>query len=852
MKKRIIALVLSFVIIFSLLSHIIVYADSNNYEYRVVNIFRSCKNNKSKYEKLLVLKDSSGNLYMSSEDIARYTIYYFDKTTQTFYFDNNTAKNPGLKNITVDKEKKCIKTFSKKITLTNIIEDKDDLYFPMAEILPYLNADICVYDDAIGIISDGISLWQILDGFNAESYYFDVDKELYNGYFTFAFVSTNYFFDTLFNPPKWRRLPVGIASIFYNEIKEYEIIMKDYMVLESDTIAQASKKMSSITDALITGQETINTSELLNWIAIATNCLSEADKDAYYMYFGGRMESIAQSARFINEKIGNNKFLSDNDLLDKLGITMAVLDKTIQCYSANKDCYESLNKVYKYEDLSPRKEAASIVYDLYKTDFGKGISILFDSLEETMYNEVLNSLSIANLIILAYNLTRLAFSLIGLDEVYGSAAVLLYVCRLQDDGLAAYKSYMKNLDYKYDTNEGIRLSLIYYLRMSQTCYGTLEKAYSYSRMKTETKECKNKQAEIDKIVASLLAAGNACMHDSIDKVKENVNAAKKAIKTATTYDGQEFIETLKDIQLQNEQYKTNSIDSLSGVWDESTKSEILSISKNGYTYHYGNWKKGEYTDVSIIIEGSENYWSHDWIIKKDNKTEKSKAIIKDADGGIAVTDKYIYYVSNVYDENGAQGFLGVNYVRTDLNGKNKEVLYFDNYTPFGTGVGSPPTFLVTKEYLYISKYKLVRIDLNTKDVDIIIDSVWETISSEWLDLDFIINGNYYFYVYDCLLGDATGYGNDGFFGYTNMGELKEIIVEYYNYKGRKSTLKRAGLKDKSAKFDREDKFSDNTRISNYSYATDAPFSYLGIKYEDKKTGKKYFYRFADEKLAEIK
>ena len=97
MKKRITALLLSFVIIFSLLSQIIVYADSNNYEYRVVNIFRSCKNNKSKYEKLLVLKDSSGNLYMSSEDIARYTIYYFDKTTQTFYFDNNTAKNPGIK-----------------------------------------------------------------------------------------------------------------------------------------------------------------------------------------------------------------------------------------------------------------------------------------------------------------------------------------------------------------------------------------------------------------------------------------------------------------------------------------------------------------------------------------------------------------------------------------------------------------------------------------------------------------------------------------------------------------------------------------------------------------------------------
>ena len=333
MKKRITALLLSFVIIFSLLSQIIVYADSNNYEYRVVNVFQGCKNNKYKYEKLLILKDSSGNLYMSSEDIARYTIFYFDKTTQTFYFDNNTAKNPGIKNITVDKENKSIKTFSKKITLTDIIEDKDDLYFPMAELLPYLNADICVYDDAIGIISDGISLWQVLDGFNAESQYFDVDKELYNGFFTFAFVSTNYVVDTFFNPSKWRRaIPPSIFSFYYNETKEYSTIMKEYMVLKSNTIAQTSKKMSSITDALITGQQSINTSELLNWIAIATNCLSEADKDAYYMYFGGRMESIAESAKFINEKIGNNEFLSDNELLKKLGNTMMVLDKMVQCY----------------------------------------------------------------------------------------------------------------------------------------------------------------------------------------------------------------------------------------------------------------------------------------------------------------------------------------------------------------------------------------------------------------------------------------------------------------------------------------------------------------------------------------
>ena len=840
MKKRITALMLSFVIIFSLLSQIIVYADSSNYEYRVVNVFRGCKNNKSKYEKLLVLKDTSGNLYMSSEDIARYTIYYFDKKTQTFYFDGNTADNPGIKNVKVDRENKSIKTFSKKISLTNIFDENNDLYFPMAEILPYLNADICVYDDAIGIISDGISLWQVLDGFNAENQYFDVDKELYNGFFTFAFVSTNYVVDTFFNPAKWRRVTPGIASRLLNKSTEYSTIMKDYMVLESNTIAQASTKMSAITDALITGQETINTSELLNWIAIATNCLSEADKDAYYMYFGGRMESIAESTRFINEKIGNNKFLSDDELLKKLGNTMMVLDKTVQCYSANKDCYEALDKVYKNQKFSIQKDAALKIYNLYKTDFGKGISILFDSLEDVVYNEV-SEVVIPDPVSIAYNLTRLAFSLIGLDEVYGSAAVLLYVCRLQDDGIAAYKSYMKSSDYKYDTNEGIRLSMIYYLRMSQTCYGTLEKAYAYSRMKSEEKGCKDKQEEIDKIVAALLAAGNACMHDSIDKVKENVDAAKKAIKTATTYDGQEFIETLKDIQLQNEQFLSNTFQ-----YEELSKTR--SLTKNGCTYYYGDRKKGECTEVIIPYEESECSWEHSWILKTDNNTGKSKAIIKDADGGIVVTDKYIYYSSNVYSEEGYQGFYGVEYVRTDLKGKNREVLYFTDYKPFGSGIGPVPAFLVTKDYLYISKEDLIRVDLSTKAQKTIIKNIGEKTGADWLDIDFIYDGSYYFNLYD----NENDYGADrnnlpdrcdGYFRYTEDGIIRHIIAEYYNYKKEKSTLKRAGLKNSTVKaYD----------IFNYAYASDNPFSYLGIKYQDKKTGKKYFYRFVDEKLSEIK
>ena len=210
-----------------------------------------------------------------------------------------------------------------------------------------------------------------------------------------------------------------------------------------------------------------------------------------------------------------------------------------------------------------------------------------------------------------------------------------------------------------------------------------------------------------------------------------------------------------------------------------------SISKNGYTYSYGDANKGEFTDVSIICEGYENKWIHYWIIKKDNKTGKSKAIIKDADGGIAVTDRFIYYLSNVYSEEGYQGFYGVEYVRTDLQGKNREVLYFSDYTPFGTGVGLAPSFLVTNDFLFISKEDLIRVDLSTKAQKIIIKDIGKKTSSDWMDIDFIYDGHYYFNLYD----NENDYGADsnnlpdrcdGFFCYTEDSGISYIIAEYHN------------------------------------------------------------------------
>ena len=573
MKTKITAIVLCLSFIFCSVSNFFVCAESNEYEPYIIQVFRSCVNGKACFDNVLVLKDSKGNIFMSADDISKYTLYYFDYETQTFYFDEKTPKNPGLKTVKADQSKKTITTLGKKVELSDMVNQWDEVFFPIAETLPYLNANLYVANGNLCIVSDNNSLWQVLDGFNAEDYYFDMDKELYNGAFAFAYVATNYVVDTFFNPDKWRRALkyTSIQTYYYNTSKEYSDIMKDYMVLDSNALATMCNKIDDITDTVITGQQAVNSTHFLDYVAKGTKFLSDVDREDYYMYFNGRMYDIANCADFINNTIGNDEFL------DKASYVMTILSNTVNCYAANQDCYQALDSVYsKTNTESVSGQAAKKLYGLYKSDYGKGVSILFDSLESALSNEVLNAASLPNPVTLVYNLVQVGFSIIGLDEVYESAAVLYYVNHLQNDGLDAFNYYLKNSDYQYDSNENLRLSLIYYLRMAQMCNDTLEKGYSYSKIKDEAKSYQLMSDKIDSLVADLLIAGESSSHDGIDKIADYVKQAQSDVKNVQTYDTLEF-----------------------------ASKEIESIIENlGYTVFYSDFRIDNKSDIETVLISS--------------------------------------------------------------------------------------------------------------------------------------------------------------------------------------------------------------------------------------------------------
>lgn len=321
-------------------------------------------------------------------------------------------------------------------------------------------------------------------------------------------------------------------------------------------------------------------------------------------------------------------------------------------------------------------------------------------------------------------------------------------------------------------------------------------------------------------------------------------------------------DTKDDILLMNEQLIYNKQDN--GERNYSKKGYTYS----GYSYDEHKGKK----EVYLGENGEKIEFSHGYIEKTNDTTGKKQIIIDDFDGSLFVTNDHIYYVSTKYTQGEYYNdcWDGVDYVRTDLNGKNREVLYHDDYVPFGTGIGEYPSYLVTSEYIYISKYNIERVNLTTKKHDTVCNiDINERTGSDWITLNFVINDNYYFYLSDNQQGEPNNENLpdlcNGYFKYNRekgleyIFEIDEYISDetYWNDNGdgtqiltRKNNfvIKKAGFND--VNYNEEMlKESDNS----FTYKEESPFTANGIYFTSTNNGSRieWFYSFNSSELTKI-
>lgn len=295
--------------------------------------------------------------------------------------------------------------------------------------------------------------------------------------------------------------------------------------------------------------------------------------------------------------------------------------------------------------------------------------------------------------------------------------------------------------------------------------------------------------------------------------------------------------------------------------------EAIDNDGNQFSFEYCSEeesKKNGKTDSFSIkneIEGETQYdFQHLCIKKVNNSTGEENVIINDADGDLAVSNNYIYYKSYAYKQGDDyyDCYDGVDYVRCDINGNNREVLYHADYTPFGTSVGDPPEFFVTNKYLYISKYEIIQVDLSNKKSKVVYDGNYRMFEGHvWLNTFLVKDDVYYFSVTD----NENGTLQSAFFRYDDACGLLPIF--YVNeergswfWSDNDDGTKTMQSNNTYYTFyagKGEVKSEEGTKYTGVllNLADGSPFSELGISFYDENDEAYWFYNFKSNKLEKV-
>ncbi len=289
---------------------------------------------------------------------------------------------------------------------------------------------------------------------------------------------------------------------------------------------------------------------------------------------------------------------------------------------------------------------------------------------------------------------------------------------------------------------------------------------------------------------------------------------------------------LTDIELANMQINT-SYESGEVLYEDNEY--VYSTDNNGPEISFFYYAEPSHS------ESPETY-SYSRILKTNKNTGAEEVIVNDFTFSPFVTDKYIYYISyvfidSVYNENHLNKYGGVDYVRCDLNGENREVLYHTGYSPRGTGVGSPPHFFVTNDYLYISKFAIERIDLKTKEAELIFDGSDTEVDLCWMYVRYVKDNVIYF---DIINNFDTRMGYGGLFKYDTTS--KNLLCLYSaEYNSETSTYESFLIGNEIISSTNE-----NTGIVDLLYTGKTYISEKGITfYDNNNKSDIWFYSFKD-------
>ena len=137
-----------------------------------------------KSQNLPAIKNKDGEVFLSGKTLSDITVYQ-NNTSPTIFQHDKANDNNKYREILIDKNSKNAQIVSfwsgepiikKTISLPDIIENEGELYFPVAEMLPVLNANATILNNKLYIEDCPYSMTNIMPELSISDYLFSFDE----------------------------------------------------------------------------------------------------------------------------------------------------------------------------------------------------------------------------------------------------------------------------------------------------------------------------------------------------------------------------------------------------------------------------------------------------------------------------------------------------------------------------------------------------------------------------------------------------------------------------------------------------------------------------------------------------
>lgn len=467
-----------------------------------------------------------GEIYISADSFSNYTRFTFDKETKTFLIKGQELKK-AFKSVVIDIAKKRMLISGKKFfELSDCFEIEGEIYLPLCQMLPILNADIYeIKDNIIYISNNKLSLAEVLYDFDISDYYFNISTEFYDmDWAVLLTIVPNYVWDTVVDV-RFDRLDIVYNSGEYNDYKDAfsSFISDDNLYLKAK--AEDASAIDSTVEFFNKANSTAkDMKSVYGWVEAAGK--SEISSETG----GALLDSLKAYYDSGDLKTDDLKGLNDAWTGGKIsfGDCIEILTYVYTYATQVEDNRQMLNAVYIVDSKITKKEtarkAAKQVYDLYGDNI---VPALYKEIATTVASDTLEDLSPIGV----YTATaKVAGTVLETFMPFepGEIAKLPVYSDVVLSAASKYRAYDTMTD---ESTNNLRLSLLLCMIASKKCYEVMADVFD-----EDTSYYKSKVEKIEQLIMGLYIAEENTEFDSFEHFEKYKKVNLEKIEKSNFFD----------------------------------------------------------------------------------------------------------------------------------------------------------------------------------------------------------------------------------------------------------------------------------------------------------------------------